>query len=85
MFFWMMLTVAYLSAGWSGAADGPAGTSLAGTSGAGRFAACTDGAAACGEADRDPNRYHLPCWPPSASLPGPRPLAAGRLPSVLAV
>jgi len=80
MFFWMMLTVAYLSAGWSGAADG-----LAGTSGAGRFAACTDGAAACGEADRDPNRCHLPCWPPPASLPGPRPLATGRLPSVLAV
>jgi len=56
-----------------------------GTSGTGPFAAGTCGAAACGEADRDPNRCHLPCWPPPASAPGSRPPPAGPSPSVLAV
>ena len=57
---------------------GSAGTSLAetspaGTSGVCPFTACPDGAAACGEPDRRPNRCHL-----LRRLAGP-------LPSVLAV
>ena len=56
------------------------GTSLAGTSGACPFAVGTGWAAACGEADRAPERCHLLRRPP-----GWRPPPAGPLPSVLAV